>query len=52
MQIGLLGLLIIGVVYKLEPALDVGGPLHLRGPAFEICIPKDLPARPSSAKGS
>ena len=52
MQISPLRLLTTGVIHELEPASDIGGPLHLGGPASEICTPKDSPTRPPSAKGS
>ena len=52
MQIGPLGLLTTSIIHKLEPASDIGGPLHLGGLASEIYTPKDSPAGPPSAKGS
>ena len=51
MQISPLGLLITSVIHKLRPASDVSKLLHLGSLAFEICIPKDSPAKSLSAKG-
>jgi len=52
MQIGPLRLLIISVIYKLKPGLNVSKLLHLESLAFEIYTPKDSLIESLLAKGS